>query len=721
MDVTISAGFSGRPYDLRMRVYTIENNSGGNYSRYHGHRYAYSRSGYGSWINDCRTVDAWVAGQYFGGCYSLPFAPGDYAGKTVYLGEFDTGAIGHDGNGYMSMPIRVRMAPGNPFGTADTGDVWVNGDRVPRVPYKPARPVFQAATPTTIDYLFYNAPDNGGSGETGFNHQSATDVNFTVNVRNWNDSNSPGQADSLTPGTTHYIRYRSVNALGAGPWSDPLAQTTLPAVAPGLIVAPSASGTQARVTMTAPGGVTGVSHYWIDWRLVGTTAFTSQQGGAAQTVTGLTPGARYEWKASAVIGGYESPKTALQTVTQPLPSTGPGQYFDGASADTPDLDYVWTGTAHTSKSTATGQIPTGWAVSTSSSGGTAVVHQITGGVIGSHAARVTVVTDATAANMRMGQAATPGNTADVVPDAVYVGSLYAALTRANRVAAELTWLDASHSVLSRSVGPAVVVDANTWTRLEVTAASPAGAEFAAVVLVDPTGTSHVNWQGGDYIHLDAAMITLGEPYPYFDGDSADSTEFNFQWEATAHASASSRTPVAVAELVGGGSLIDPDCPPVPPPPRPPVIPTTCITETGTWRRYYGSVISSAVPDWYAAVPTFEIITRSTPIEQVRLRIYANPDELTPTEVDKSVWLSEQIISYVPADTKLTLDGVTQRAWAEVDGGAAQAAGHLLYGTGGSPATWPILSCGIAYLISIDVPIEVPVADTAVNAYLTTRL
>ena len=49
--------------------------------------------------------------------------------------------------------------------------------------------------------------------------------------------------------------------------------------------------------------------------------------------------------------------------------------------------------------------------------------------------------------------------------------------------------------------------------------------------------------------------------------------------------------------------------------------------------------------------------------------------------------------------------MSQRTWAEVDGGDAAPADKLVYGTGGIPATWPVLSCGVGYLLSFDAPLE----------------
>jgi len=106
---------------------------------------------------------------------------------------------------------------------------------------------------------------------------------------------------------------------------------------------------------------------------------------------------------------------------------------------------------------------------------------------------------------------------------------------------------------------------------------------------------------------------------------------------------------------------------------------------------------------------------------VRIRFYENPDQLDQSAIDVSSWVAEQIISYMPSYTVLTLDGVSQRVWAEVEGGAARPADKLLYGTGGTPATWPHLSCGQGYFISFDVPLDTLVGNPTVEIALTERM
>src|SRR5690606_33389332 len=103
------------------------------------------------------------------------------------------------------------------------------------------------------------------------------------------------------------------------------------------------------------------------------------------------------------------------------------------------------------------------------------------------------------------------------------------------------------------------------------------------------------------------------------------------------------------------------------------------------------------------------------------RVYRNPDALDPASFPATDWEAEQIVSYIPASTVLTLDGVAQRVWAEVNGGEPISADRLLYGSGGGPASWPVLSCGTAYLLSFDVPLDAPEGNLSVDVALTTRM
>jgi hypothetical protein len=214
------------------------------------------------------------------------------------------------------------------------------------------------------------------------------------------------------------------------------------------------------------------------------------------------------------------------------------------------------------------------------------------------------------------------------------------------------------------------------------------------------------------------MVTIGELIDWFSGDTADTAQFSYEWLGAANASESMRTTLDSDDV---DPLADPDCPPIPSPPSPPVISDDCLDEVGTWRRYWAIIPVDQVSDWLAILPTIYITTGALAARQVRIRVYRNPEGLDPSVFPASEWDAEQIVSFIPPLTTLTLDGVAQRVWAEVGGGDPISADRLLYGTGGGPATWPVLSCGTAYLISFDVPLDAPEGNLSVDVALTTRM
>ena len=72
-------------------------------------------------------------------------------------------------------------------------------------------------------------------------------------------------------------------------------------------------------------------------------------------------------------------------------------------------------------------------------------------------------------------------------------------------------------------------------------------------------------------------------------------------------------------------------------------------------------------------------------------------------VDPHSYCSEFVVSYLPAQTELTVDAILEQAFASVAGAPAAPANHLLYAGDGSPIVWPELSCGQEYFITVDVP------------------
>jgi hypothetical protein len=702
-------------------VWTAENNQAGNWSRYNWELAAVSKTGYGSYTYDAYTWYVNVAGQIFSGASSLNFggsgSGGDYAGKTIGLGSGTTSAVGHDSNGYLNFIIGANHSGVSVFGTASISDQWVSGDRIPKPPSAPGTPSASSVATTSMT-LSWTLPstDNGAAIDQILLRRSTnpdlsgyTDFPLAGNATSYN-------ATSLTPGTTYYWAVYAHNLAGYSPRSGIRTQGTLPATAPGMAITPTVSGTGASVALTPPGSASGLTSYEVQYRLLGSGSATTVTGSSSPiAVTGLTPGATYEWRASAYFGSYQSPWTDWTPIVQVSPNTYPGDYYDGSTPSTDDVDYAWAGTENNSASTATGVEPEGWGIIGYEDGGLAKIQRVTGGLEGDFAAKVIVFEDC-GVGLRAGTLGTADYVSAVEAGATYWGSILVETRRVQRMAAELTWLDASYTEISTETGGEVVVDPFVPARLTASGIAPSNAEYAAVRAIDVAGDDHSPWLGGEWFLLDAAAVTLGALYPYFDGNSV-SPGFLFEWLGAENASPSSRTPLASESV---DPLIDPDCDPLPVPPSPPVVEVVCIDEVGTWRRYWVQIPADEVSEWMDVLPTITIATSSVASRQVRIRIYENPDGVTAEVFDTSEWEAEMIVSYIPSNSEMVLDSTRERATATVAGGDPASADHLLYGTGGLPVTWPVLSCGQGYLMSLDVPLDSPVDNETITVELTRR-
>jgi hypothetical protein len=606
------------PQQGYMNVYRESQSAAGNYSVYRivG---SYLARGYGSWANRTQYWSANAGGQAFSGSFVIG-SPG-----TGDINLINTTFVRyHDGNGY-GTDFNTTFCIDTDHSVIGDGCGTVYEGYPPRIPTVPPAPVSYAVdqpTATSLRYI-YNGQGDGGSPIIRWEYQYALDAWFTIGVSPWITGTGTDIATGLTPSTTYYFRSHGINAVGVGGVSGQTAAgQTLPAVPPGMTVTPSPSGTEASVALTPPGGVSGVQSYTVERRLVGSSTVVSASTPTSPlAVTGLTPGTTYEWRSAAIIGGYTSPYTAWTAVTQPNPNTNPGDYFDGSTTDKADIDYQWSGTVNNSTSIAVGRGVTGWSA-TFANGATGVLYQVTGGVAGSFAGRVQLKSDATAAGaVSVGIDPAAGSRSTVQANTSYAGSMHVNPSRQQRMRARLFWYTAAGALLSGSIGEEVVVPGGTWTRLTVIGTAPATAAYAVVRVEDVAGTGFSVWPAGSTLSVDAAMLTLSSVFPYFDGATPDTASYDYQWTGTAHASESRRLDVLTA---AADPLADPDCDPVPTPPRPPTIPSDCIEEIGTWRRYWAAVPASEVSEWALSVPTIYIDNGVQPTRQVRIRVYPNP-------------------------------------------------------------------------------------------------
>jgi len=613
--------------------------------------------------------------------------------------------------------FRTRARNGNGWGP------WsnvVNATTLATVPSTPPNLTLVSRTTTSITIRRGTPADDGGSAITSYEFQRATNTAFTTGLSTWSSSATDQTASGLTPATSYYFRYRAVNAVGSSAWSATFTADTLPATPPGMTVTPSIDGTSATVTLSPPDGSSSVTSYRVERRVAGTTTpvTTHNTTTSPLVVQPMTPGTVWEWRASAFIGSYQTPWTAWVTRAQPKPNTSPGDYFDGSTPARTDVSFAWLGTVNNSVSETRGVGVEGWLAAGGSAAARPRLQRITGARFGTYAARAIAIADTTVDNgITLGMGDTAPYRAAVAEGGNYVGSMYVRPSRPQRLIAQMFWYDVGGTNLGGVSGTAMLVSSTTsWTRLTATGVAPVGAASVRVQVRDLTGTGFSPWLTGEYLDGDAVMVTIGNR-EYFDGSTPDDANWDYSWLGTPNASVSKATAQDPAAF---DPLADPNCPPPPAPPRPPAIVDPCIAAGDLWRRYWAIIPDEEIPTYLDAVISFTLTTAEFPAEQVRIRVWENPENLPPEEFAGTTPLSEQIISYMPAHTTLTIDGVAQRVTASVDGQGEIPADRLLYGANGLPASWPVLSCGEDYLVSFDVPLDAPDGNLSIGTSLTER-
>ena len=164
-----------------------------------------------------------------------------------------------------------------------------------------------------------------------------------------------------------------------------------------------------------------------------------------------------------------------------------------------------------------------------------------------------------------------------------------------------------------------------------------------------------------------------------------------------------------------GRLADPDCVAVPAAPRPPVITDPCLTTPLSYTRGYFEIPPETIPEWKWAIPTVYLQTKTAAVKHLRVRFYPTPFGFKLQDLGPCDYCGEFIVSYIPPNATMTIDGMTRTASTVVAGGKQYTATHLVYGTAGAPMIWPELTCGVQYWMTVDVT---PASLTAVDVGLT---
>lgn len=158
------------------------------------------------------------------------------------------------------------------------------------------------------------------------------------------------------------------------------------------------------------------------------------------------------------------------------------------------------------------------------------------------------------------------------------------------------------------------------------------------------------------------------------------------------------SPAAVAPIYDAscGSLVLP--------PTVPVVPLTCYTTLANWWRYQFTIPEAMLDRWKDAAIRLLLTTTDTEVRNVRVRFFADQDGALDPDVTPCAFCGDILVTYLPVQASLLLDGTVNEATVTNTAGSHRAE-NLLLGTTGGPFTWPLLSCGTGYVVTVDVPAQ----------------
>lgn len=228
----------------------------------------------------------------------------------------------------------------------------------------------------------------------------------------------------------------------------------------------------------------------------------------------------------------------------------------------------------------------------------------------------------------------------------------------------------------------------------------------ATVTEGPTvSAKHTMGDGGTAWEVQFT-ITCGVPWSY----GAEQVIYDSPGEQFPSGSVIDNTPTCPDEVIP--DLLDPWCPVVPKAPTVPKVNLACFSIPDNWDRYVFPITRHAIRVWQDAVPKVSIHTGDSEFHNIRLRWYADPLSRGETlnnpmqAVNQCDFCADFLITYIPPNSTFTLDGseetVTCTVLTSKNRQKLKNASSLVMATDGGPFEWPVISCGYAYLLCVDV-------------------
>lgn len=163
---------------------------------------------------------------------------------------------------------------------------------------------------------------------------------------------------------------------------------------------------------------------------------------------------------------------------------------------------------------------------------------------------------------------------------------------------------------------------------------------------------------------------------------------------------------------------DDRCPTPPPPPVPPPAQPDCVCLPLQIVRQCVDVEPDLVPTWEEASLIITVRSGSKPMRNLRIALWPNVLGRPPEDLNDCLACGMYYVTYIPANSVLTIDGRTCTATTVCPGNVTTNSANEVYGTAGGPLSCVTLSCGIRYTICADVDIYHVAEDASLSVGIT---
>lgn len=171
------------------------------------------------------------------GSYSTAWSINVGSGSSGSIASFPAGdftiasgtkTIAHNADGTKTLSVSGTWDSKHSNIGKGTASGSITLTRIPKVPATMSAPTLSAATVAGLT-VAWSAPNNMGSGITGYDIQYSTASNFS-GATTLAVTGSSRALTGLAPATTYYVRMRAKNGVGAGAWSASSSLKTLTAL-----------------------------------------------------------------------------------------------------------------------------------------------------------------------------------------------------------------------------------------------------------------------------------------------------------------------------------------------------------------------------------------------------------------------------------------------------------------------------------------------------------